>query len=356
MTDQPYLHLSVLDPIGRAFDRTKRVLFAPFNIGKWFGLGFCAFLANLLEGGGSGNFGNWGGKWGGGGGPRQAADWVQANLGLVIALAAGISIVGIALGALFVWLQSRGKFMFIDGVARNHGAVSLPWHRFRHLGNSLFGFTMLLSVLGVLSLVLWLAVGIAIAWPDIMADRFDNAAITGLALGGGLLACTVVVLGVIGVLLNDFVVPAMYLHEVRVGEAWSLVRQELLASRFWTIVLYFLMRFILAIPIAIIALIVALMTCCLAALPYIGTVILLPLFVFTRCYSLYFIEQYGARWRFFDLEDWPPRCVRCDYDLRASPGPHCPECGTEIPLDQQTMIAAQGAPPSNDPPAPPAGG
>ena len=33
--------------------------------------------------------------------------------------------------------------------------------------------------------------------------------------------------------------------------------------------------------------------CCLAALPYIGTVILLPVDVFWRGYSAYFIQQYG---------------------------------------------------------------
>jgi hypothetical protein len=34
-------------------------------------------------------------------------------------------------------------------------------------------------------------------------------------------------------------------------------------------------------------------TCCLAALPYIGTVILLPVFVCLRAYGLLFIRQFG---------------------------------------------------------------
>ncbi len=37
--------LSVTNPISAALDRTKRILFKPFDIGKWFVLGFCAFLA-----------------------------------------------------------------------------------------------------------------------------------------------------------------------------------------------------------------------------------------------------------------------------------------------------------------------
>jgi hypothetical protein len=35
-------------------------------------------------------------------------------------------------------------------------------------------------------------------------------------------------------------------------------------------------------------------TCCLAALPYIGTVILLPVFVCLRAFGLCFIRQFGA--------------------------------------------------------------
>jgi hypothetical protein len=41
------------------------------------------------------------------------------------------------------------------------------------------------------------------------------------------------------------------------------------------------------------------LTCCLAAIPYLGSVILLPLLVFDRAYPLYFLEQFGPEWRFF---------------------------------------------------------
>jgi len=38
------------------------------------------------------------------------------------------------------------------------------------------------------------------------------------------------------------------------------------------------------------ALLVFCLTCCLAALPHLGTVILLPALVFMRCYTRYFME------------------------------------------------------------------
>ena len=44
-------------------------------------------------------------------------------------------------------------------------------------------------------------------------------------------------------------------------------------------------------------------TCCCAwcimAIPYIGTVALLPIFVFARSYSLYYLAQYGRQYDVF---------------------------------------------------------
>ena len=42
--------ISVIEPIGAAFEKTKEILFKPFDIGKWFVIGFCAWLATLGNG------------------------------------------------------------------------------------------------------------------------------------------------------------------------------------------------------------------------------------------------------------------------------------------------------------------
>jgi len=41
---------------------------------------------------------------------------------------------------------------------------------------------------------------------------------------------------------------------------------------------------------------------CLLLVPYIGTVILLPVLVFTRSYSLYYLQQYGSQYDVFRTE------------------------------------------------------
>ena len=54
-------NLSVTAPFGEALTRVGAVLFQPFDIGKWFIIGFCAWLAYLGERAGFHGGGNFGG-------------------------------------------------------------------------------------------------------------------------------------------------------------------------------------------------------------------------------------------------------------------------------------------------------
>ena len=48
------MHVSVIDPINPAIERVKALLFAPFDLGRWFIIGFCAWLAQLSRYNGGG--------------------------------------------------------------------------------------------------------------------------------------------------------------------------------------------------------------------------------------------------------------------------------------------------------------
>src|SRR5262245_41825266 len=129
------MNISVTGPIDQAAERTKQILFQPFKAGKWFKLGFCAWLAELGETGCQGNFpgGGGGGRGTGGGGgggaptvtgiQEQVTDWIKTNwTWLAPAIAIGV-VVLIGLMVLLTWVRSRGKFMLIDGIVRNRGEV-----------------------------------------------------------------------------------------------------------------------------------------------------------------------------------------------------------------------------------------
>ncbi|MBV8075042.1 MAG: hypothetical protein JO284_01500 [Planctomycetaceae bacterium] len=101
---------------------------------------------------------------------------------------------------------------------------------------------------------------------------------------------TGLVIGVVQVFLYDFVVPIMYLRRQGSLDAWGEFRRSILIGRGGKMVLNLLFKFVLGIGAALIAVALTCATCCIAALPFVGTVLLLPLSVFFRAYPLYFLE------------------------------------------------------------------
>ncbi len=307
------MSVSVTDPIGSALSRTGQILFRPFDIGKWFVLGFCAWLAWLGQTGGGGfgfGFGFQPGGLGGRGRGGPSFDpilhWLQDNLSLVILSVVVAFALFMALGLVVAWLRARGQFIFLDGVVRNRKAVAEPWHQFRQRANSVFWFRIVLGLLRLLAFIATLAAGLALALPDIRAERFGVWAILGIGVSLVLFLLWGLVFGLIEALLRDFVVPVMYLRNLRTMDAWRVFRREIAHGYFWEFVLFYLMKFVLGLAIGVIAMFAMSLTCCMAALPYIGTVILLPIYVFYRCYSLYFLQQFGPGWRLFYEEPAAP--------------------------------------------------
>lgn len=299
--------------------------------------GLLRIPAYLGDGGGLNfNFDVTGGGWGGGtGGPAgpTPGQWLLNNINWLAPLVAAALVVGLALLTLLIWLQSRGKFLFIAALANNRAAVVEPWKHYRALGNSLFRFRLL--VLLVTAGLTVLAVGLAglIAWSDLMAGVLTAQGIGAIVLTAVTLPALMLVYLLIGVVTEDFLAPAMYARQAPVRQAWTLLRREVFAGNIAMILLFYLMRILIGIVVAMLAFVGTCLTCCLAAIPYLGTVILLPLFVFQRCYSLYFIQQFGGPWRIFAAPgDQPPACPACGYDLRGNPtATHCPECGCQLP-------------------------
>jgi hypothetical protein len=298
--------LSVTDPIGQAFERTRLVLFQPFDFGKWLRLGFCAFLMGLAQGGGGGGGGtgsppNMGGAdmpdW------RPVTGWIHEHLAIIILVASIVVALAILLTLLCTWLSSRGHFMFLDGVARNRGAVVEPWHEYRAEGNSLFAFRICLVLIGLLVVFLIGGLGVLVAWSDIQRQEFGPAGVGAIILVVMMLIGFALVMALVGLFLKDFVVPIMYLKRIGVLAAWGVFRDHVLAGNAGSIALYVLMKMALAVGAGMVAAMLMLLTCCLAALPYVGSVILLPVLVFLRAYSLYFLAQLGPKWSVFDIHE-----------------------------------------------------
>ena len=291
------LNVSVIEPISPAIERVKLILFRPFDLGKWFVIGFCAWLAYLGKGGGP-NF------------PQgvddeafhESKEFVLANLHWIIPVAVTAVLVGIILWLVFTWLSSRGRFMFLHCVAENKAEVKAPWVKFRRHGNSLFLFRIVLGLIGfaaigvpLLIAGILLAITIAGGGPHIVP-----------VFGFVTIGLAVLIIGIAFALVHkfttDFVVPIMFLRTTSCTAGWRefLALLSVNKARF---VLYILFQIVIAIVVGIIIMACVCITCCclgcILAIPYIGTVLLLPILVFDRAYSPYYLGQYGPQFDIF---------------------------------------------------------
>lgn len=297
--------ISITDPIQPAIAHTRRMLFEPFSAEKWFVLGFCAFLAHLGSGGSYNYNGNPFDRAHQGASPDFSAvsAWISEHLPLVIGLGVLLFVLILVLSVLFQWLSSRGQFMFLDGVARNRAEIVEPWTRFQPLGNQLFRFRLMLMLLTFAFLIVCVGLGILIALPDLHAKTFSGSALTAILGAGGLLILGLMALGLVSLVLRDFIVPIMYLRNVRTAEAWAVWRQELLPGHGWHFVGFYLMNCLLWIGSALLMLLGCCLTCCLALLPYLSSVVFLPIYVFFRSYSLGFLAQFGDGWTIIETPE-----------------------------------------------------
>jgi hypothetical protein len=316
--------ISVIDPIGPAIEHTQRILFRPFDLGKWFVLGFCAWLAQLGEGGTNLNFQNPFNFPGPGGqqaprpgpgpvpppGPppefRQAMDWILAHLGLVIGLGLAFLLVVVAIGLVLTWVRCRGMFMFLDGIARNRAAVAEPWREYAREGNSLFGFVFLFGLAIFVGFLVIVGGAAGIALPDIRAGQFGTAAATALWIGVPLFVLFLLATGVVNLFLSDFVVPIMYLRRQGVMTSWRIFHRSILTGHVGTFILYWLFQIVMAIALGFMTILFCCGSLCLALVPYLGTVITLPLLVFRRAYGVLFLEQFGPEWQIISSSTKPP--------------------------------------------------
>lgn len=137
-------HVSVRKVFNTSWQRMKDILFHPFNLGKWFTLGFCAWVISLggQNGSASPNFSS---KFSyssdHGGGDTIASLWAYldqilngnngtftsraaetfhtppAVIGIFIVLAIAAILLVFALSLLFTWLRFRFEFIFLDNLA-----------------------------------------------------------------------------------------------------------------------------------------------------------------------------------------------------------------------------------------------
>jgi hypothetical protein len=272
------------------------MLLKPFRIETWLVLGFAAFLSEWLSGGWSNLM-----SGRGGGGPRfqyqvDRFEWIRELLvwGPLLVM---ILLAALAVALVFQWLGARGKFVFLDGVLHERAAIVEPWKRFARLGNSLFlwklGFWIVTGIVVGGVVVSMIGTGVL----AFLGLRTPVAVAPPLALGILLSMLLGVLFAFVLLMVDDFVVPLMHRYGIGVLDAWRrflpLLRREL-----GPFVLYGLFVLLLYMGMVVIIAAIGFATCCvgffLTLTPYLGQVVLLPIYTTFRGLGPEFLSQFGA--------------------------------------------------------------
>ncbi len=303
------MYISYSGPLSRGWERMKKALFQPFNIVKWINIGFTAFLAGLTDFHGSSSGNNSGYKTSDWDDffnfPQTAWNWLSEH-----PLYSNLILLGIVLLIIFtivlVWLSSRGKFMFLYNVVHNRDEVSLPWREYKKEGNSLFWWRF---VFGWIVFIVFMAFFI-LCFNTAKTLYYGNVpvgamvwTIAGLVL---LFLFLIITVSYISLYLNDFVVPIMYKYRLGINRAW-IKFLGLFVRHIGSFIVYGLFIFILGIAVALVVIFFALVTCCIGLLliviPFVGSVILLPVSYTFRALSVEFLAQFGENYNLFPEQE-----------------------------------------------------
>ena len=298
------MSISYSYPLSNGWKQMKKALFQPFDISKWFRVGFTAWLAGLTDcrGGSSGNNNShlgmhdqWNGFFNF---PQTAWSWLMEHPVIFNLIIVGIVLL-IVIAIVVTWVSSRGKFMFLHNVIHDKSEINEPWHEYKKEGNSLFLWQFSFGLFAFAVFMIFLIYCFVTAKNLYYADLPGVAVFWSVAMMVLMLIGYFIIFGYISLFLKDFVVPIMYKHRVGVIKGWGEFL-KLFFPHFFAFIGYGLFIFILGITVIIAVIFFALFTCCigllLIAIPYIGAVILLPISYTFRAFSIEFLAQFGDRY------------------------------------------------------------
>ncbi len=290
-----------------AWEGTAQRLFRPFNGRKWLWLAFSAWLATMLEGGGGGGGGyTFPGNGGDGGNAApelaRAGRWVAENLGCILAIAIPVFVLFLAVIVVLSYIKARAEFVFLDQVVGDHTRFEPAWHAYRREGKSVWAWRWGLAGLAVAAIAIIVGLGILVWLPA--RDAYQTGAATAVRIA---LTAPILLLFLVAIFtclladffLKQFVIPIMARHHLRATEAWRRFL-PLLRANAGSFALYVLISLGVWLGIGTAVVLAGCLTCCIGfvvlALPWIGTLPLLPALVFFRLFSVAFLAQVGPEY------------------------------------------------------------
>jgi len=195
------------------------------------------------------------------------------------------------------WLGTRGQMMSIRAVATGASDVGTGWRETQRPAARLFKFHMLVGLL-MMGLFLPVLGGTAVITVPLIKSHAEPLVIVPVLLGAGILCLLMAIpFMLLGAMARNFVAPVMLKHDLGARDAWK---------KFWSvgrahvgpIIVFFLLRGLVAGLASLVALMAGVLTCCVGLLPVIHQTIMAPYYVFERAWGLNVLASLGPD---FDL-------------------------------------------------------
>lgn len=309
MQESPLMPTRYIEPLSAAYRRMKLALFQPFDLGKWFAVGFASWIAGWSSGGGY-NYGTRfpvGGKSGkdpniedafGSFLKDLAALWANpwVRVGLV-----AVVILFLALVVLILWINSRGEFVFLDAVVNGRRDIAAPWRVWKTQGNSLFVFRLVFGLAVFSVFVMLSTAGFFLGTGGRIPGSFDEVPWIRVLIGIGIpwIGLTLASLYA-NLFVRHFVTPIMFRDRSTTMEAWRTF-WPLLRERLGAFLVYGLFDVFVHIGLVLALIPAILLTCCvlgcLLVIPFIGAVVWLPVSYTFRAFGPEFLAQFGSAYR-----------------------------------------------------------
>ena len=293
---------SCLEAAAQAYSRVASILFKPFDVRRWFSIGFCAWLAYI--GTQSGNFTSVDESVRQATLKQQVDGFLEKLAGLpshpgMLVFVVSFLALSLLLGLWLCSLRSRGDFMFLHRWYHPDVPILQCWNTSRSAGHALFVWRVQFFFV----CVLLYAADFAFAWSHIARPYMEAGNAWSAELVRPAVICVTaavlfaMAMQIVAHFAKAFVVPVMYWRDVAVAKAWRVVfelcnRYPLAVLGYFSLTVFFWLGAALAIALLVLC------TCCVGAipllLPYFNAVMLLPVYLFFRGFPVCFLSQWRA--------------------------------------------------------------
>lgn len=260
------------------------------------------------------------------------AAWLRGKIPALAEMWIPCVCLAVAFATSLAWLRACGLMVFLDCLVRRDGGLRAAWRRQWRNARCLcilwvaLGTCAVILGGGLVAMWLWWFRGRGLAWDSLGAE---DALVLGSLCAVGVVGA--VALGAIGCLVEDIVCP-FFLGSMSSGPIMAMRSAANFIRGKWTLMLVYVVTRVGVGMLAVSLIVtVAMLSCGVAILPYVGSLLLLPVHVFWRLFPLLFLRREGldvwAGGRGPSAEAWPtlvrpPRLA--DVAVRLPPRLHGP--------------------------------